>query len=86
MDERVWQLQDAKNKFSRLVKKAQENGPQIVTKHGREAVVILSFEDYQKIVSPQCDLVEFFRKSPLRETNIDFDALRTKDLPREVEI
>ncbi len=86
MEERVWQLQEAKNKFSRLVEKARKNGPQIVTKHGREAVVVLSFEEYQKMVSPQCDLVEFFRKSPLRETGIDFSALRTKDLPREVEI
>ncbi|WPD23189.1 MAG: type II toxin-antitoxin system prevent-host-death family antitoxin [Candidatus Electrothrix scaldis] len=31
-----WQLQDAKNRFSRLVEQAQHNGPQIVTKHGRE--------------------------------------------------
>lgn len=81
MEDRVWQLQEAKN-----IKKEQENGPQIVTKHGREVVVILSFEDYQKIVSPKCDLVEFFRQSPLREADIDFNELRSKDLPREVEI
>ncbi len=52
MKEKVWQLQEAKNKFSRLVKEARKSGPQIVTKHGREAVVVLSFEEYQKMRSP----------------------------------
>ena len=86
MEEKVWQLQEAKNKFSRLVEKAQKNGPQIVTKHGKKAVVVLSFEEYRKMVSPQYDLVEFFRRSPLRGTDIDFSKIRNKDLPREVEI
>jgi len=40
MIENHWQLQDAKNKFSNLVDKAQHNGPQIVTKHGKYAVVV----------------------------------------------
>ena len=86
MEEKVWQLQEAKNKFSSLVEKAQKNGPQIVTKHGRKAVVVLSYGDYQKMISPRGDLIEFFAKSPLRETDIDFSALRSKDMPREVEI
>lgn len=43
----TWQLQDAKSKFSHLVEKALHNGPQFVTKHGNNAVVILSFEEYQ---------------------------------------
>jgi len=42
MIENSWQLQNAKNKFSNLVDKAQHNGPQIVTKHGKDAVVVLS--------------------------------------------
>jgi prevent-host-death family protein len=86
MKEKARQLQEAKNKFSRLVEKAQKNGPQIVTKHGREAVVVLSFEEYQKMVSPQCDLIEFFDKSPLKGVGIDFSTLRSKEMPRKVEI
>ena len=45
----VWQLQEAKNKFSHLVDKAHHEGPQIVTRHGKESVVILAIEDYQKL-------------------------------------
>ena len=36
---RVWQLQEAKNKFSEVVEEAISHGPQIITKHGIEAVI-----------------------------------------------
>jgi len=76
MENSVWQLKEAKNKFSRLVEMAQKEGPQIVTKHGKKAVVVLSFEEYQKMISLKVDLVEFFRNSPLKELDIDFSRLR----------
>lgn len=65
MIESHWQLQDAKNKFSNLVDKAQHNGPQIVTKHGKDAVVILSIDEYYKLIKPKTNLVNFFQSSPL---------------------
>lgn len=80
----LWQLQDAKNKFSSLVDKAKNSGPQIVTKHGEEAVVVLSISEYKKLLKPEMDLVKFFQKSPLFELNIDLD--RKKELPREINL
>ena len=47
----AWQLQEAKAKFSELVQKAIEEGPQTVTRHGKEAVVILSAEEYSEAAS-----------------------------------
>ena len=41
----AWQLQAAKQRFSELVERAQREGPQVVTKHGRDAVVV---SDYQE--------------------------------------
>ena len=41
---RVWSLQDAKAKFSEVVRLAQTEGPQMVTVHGREAVTITKSE------------------------------------------
>ena len=84
MERDIWQLQEAKNKFSSLVKKAQKQGPQIVTKHGRKTVVVLSFDQYEKIVRPKTDIVTFFRNSPLSEINLKLS--RNKDLPRKIEI
>ncbi len=84
MDKNIWQLQDAKNKFSNLVNNAREKGPQIVTKHGEKAVVVLSFEDYKKLSRPKTSLITFFQNSPLAKT--DFKISRNKDFPRDIEI
>ncbi len=86
MNDQIWQLQEAKNKFSQLVEKARKFGPQIVTKHGKEAVVVLSFEDYKKMIRPKNNLIEFLRKSPLSQSGIDFSALRQKDKPRDIRL
>ncbi len=84
MFENHWQLQDAKNKFSNLVEQAQHKCPQIVTKHGKEAVVIISIEEYKKLVKPKTNLVKFFQKSPLAK--YDFGLKRNTDIPRDIEL
>jgi len=84
MKNNIWQLQDAKSKFSQLVENAMHNEPQIVTKHGNNAVVILSFEEYKKIRKPKTDLVTFLRNSPLM--GVELDITRSKELPREIEL
>ena len=79
-----WQLQDAKSKFSQLVESAISTEPQFVTKHGKNAVVILSFEDFKKLTKPETDIVSFFKNSPL--SGIELDISRNKDIPREIEL
>jgi antitoxin Phd len=44
-----WQLQDAKNHFSEVVNEAERSGPQIVTRRGTKAAVVLSYADYRKL-------------------------------------
>jgi len=80
----IWQLQEAKNKFSKLVEKAQHEGPQFVTKHGKEAVVVLSVEEYKKIIKPKSNLFQFIQKSPLSKTLISTE--RDKSLGRDIEL
>ncbi len=79
-----WQLQDAKNRFSEVVKKAVLSGPQVVTKRGVETVVVISVEEYRKLTKPKTTLTEFFNKSPLKNYKIDLD--RIKEYPREVDL
>ncbi len=79
-----WQLQEAKNRFSEVVRKASEEGPQTVTKHGKDSVVVLSAEDYRKLEQPKTSLVEFFRDSPL--SKIEIDLKRDKSPSRQVEL
>lgn len=78
----AWQLQEAKNKFSNLVERAQQEGPQVVTKHGKEAVVVLSVDDYKKITKPKDSLIKFLQKSPLGD--LELDLSRDKNAPRDV--
>jgi len=72
-----WQLQEAKNRFSEVVRKASEEGPQTVTKNGKDSVVVLSADDYRKLEQPKTSLVEFFKKSPLSEVGIDIKRDKT---------
>ena len=79
----IWQLQEAKNRLSAVVDEALQHGPQVITRWGREAVVVLSVKDYRKMTKPDQDLVNFFKSCPLR--GVEIDMTRSKDLPREVE-
>lgn len=67
----VWQLQDAKNRFSALLKAAENEGLQVITVHGREKAVLLSFETYQRLIQRKGSLLDFFQTSPWAETDID---------------
>ncbi len=84
MIENHWQLQDDKNKFSRVVNKAQNNGPQVITKHGKDAVVVLSIDEYTKLIKPEKNLVNFFQSSPLAKQSLVIE--RSKDFPRDIEL
>jgi prevent-host-death family protein len=78
----VWQLQEAKNKFSEVVGKAIQRGPQRITRRGKTAAVVLSVRDYERLKRGKEDLVTFLRRSPLRNLALG----RIKDFPRQVEL
>jgi antitoxin Phd len=65
----IWQLQDAKSKFSQLVEKARTNGPQVVTKRVVEAVVVVSKEKYVELTKQKNSLVELLKNTP--KVNLD---------------
>lgn len=68
---RVWQLQEAKNKLSEVVEEAIQHGPQLITRRGVEAVIVLSYAEYRKLTLSQKKLSDFFRESPLCSEDID---------------
>jgi len=69
----VWQLQDAKNKFSAVVERALSNGPQVITRHGTEVAVLISWAEYRRLTMGQQKLSDFFRQSPLARVEIDLE-------------
>ncbi len=77
-----WQLQEAKAKFSELVQKAIDEGPQTVTRRGQPAVVVLSAEQFELMKKRQIDLKDLLPYL----TADDLDLERNKDFPRDVEL
>ena len=81
-----WALQDAKARFSEVVRKAKSEGPQRITVHGREEVVVVSVEEYRRVKGQPTGaaLVKLFHDSPLRDVKIK--RLRTRGRVRGVKL
>jgi antitoxin Phd len=65
--------QEAKNKFSQVVQEALDGEPQIITRRGVEAVVVLSIAGYQRMLASKGPLSDFFRRSPLVGVELDLE-------------
>ncbi|OGT72233.1 MAG: prevent-host-death protein [Gammaproteobacteria bacterium RIFCSPLOWO2_02_FULL_57_10] len=73
----VWQMQEAKARMSEMVKRAQSEGPQDITRHGKSVAVVLSRETYDRLSRSQQSLTEFMRQSPLYGLeDIHFERIR----------
>ncbi|MBX3140304.1 MAG: type II toxin-antitoxin system Phd/YefM family antitoxin [Trueperaceae bacterium] len=78
----AWQVQEAKQRFSELLRKAQEDGPQIVTRHGEEVAVIVSAETYAKLTG-ELDFKAFLLAVPDLS---DLEIERSREPARRVEL
>jgi prevent-host-death family protein len=73
-----WPLQDAKARFSEVVRAARSGTPQHVTLHGRPAVVVVAAEEWERLTAspaPRPSLVDVMARSPARDVDLS--------LPRE---
>ena len=80
----VWTVATAKARFSEVVARAETDGPQIVTKNGRKAVVMVAAEEWERRTKRKGSLVEFFASSPLRGSGLK--VTRIKELPRKIDL
>jgi antitoxin Phd len=82
-----WQLQTAKARFSEVFRLARSEGPQLITRQGKEGVIMLPVEQFDQLVvrsrQPK-SIVQFFRESPL--VGIELDLERDKDTGRDVDL
>jgi prevent-host-death family protein len=80
----AWQIQSAKARFSEVFRRARTEGPQRITKQGKEGVVMLAEEQYERLVGKSHqpkNIVQFFRQSPL--VGLDLDWERARDPERD---
>lgn len=67
-----WQLQEAKQRFSELIRSVETSGPQFVTKHGEEVAVVIDVAEYRRLRGGEDDFKEFLRSAPdLDDLEID---------------
>ena len=80
-----WQLQDAKARFSELVKRAREQGPQHVSVRGEPAVVVVSAEEFTRLTSPRPSIIDhILRGAPWPDDLVDAINTRSSDPGRDV--
>ena len=81
----TWQMQEAKARFSELVKRAELDGPQDITLHGRSVAVVLSRTAFERLSGQTVSLVDFMQASPLAglddELVFERDASLTREIP-----
>ena len=81
----AWQLQEAKQRFSELVRRAEREGPQVVTRHGEEVVVVVPVEEYRSMSGrdgEKMSFKEFLMSAP--DLSV-LDLERPREMPRDVE-
>jgi prevent-host-death family protein len=78
----LWQVQEAKQRFSELLRAVKQDGPQVVTRHGEEIAVVIDIAEYHRLRGDVMDFKDFLRTGP------DFDGLeltRSAERPREID-
>ncbi len=83
----VWQVQSAKARFSEVFRRARTEGPQRITKQGKEGVVMVAEEQYERLVGrarQPANIVDFFRQSPLM--GLDLDLTRDRSPARDIDL
>lgn len=78
-----WKLEDAKARFSELVRRAQQDGPQQVTVRGRNAVVVISSEQLETLSAAEPSLLEVMQRF---KSLGDLDVTREPDYGRDIEL
>ncbi len=78
----MWQINDAKNRFSELLEEANAKGPQVITRHGRERAVVISIAEYKALTAHKPDLKAYLLGGPKVD---DFVIERDTDEGRTID-
>ncbi|HEX6336370.1 MAG TPA: type II toxin-antitoxin system Phd/YefM family antitoxin [Jiangellaceae bacterium] len=76
-----WQVQEAKQRLSELLKSAHEDGPQVITRHGEEIAVVLDMHEYRRLRGPKITFKDLLTSGPLDVPELE---LQRSDAPSRV--
>lgn len=86
-----WQIQDAKQRFSEMIRAVAHDGPQIITRHGEEVAVVVDIAEYRRLIRPTVDLTGLLLGEPTLPDDAvavlaDVEAERKADFGRPFDI
>jgi len=84
MQHNIWQLQEAKSKFSELIDRTLSNGVQFVTRRGKKAVVVMPIDEYERLTRRPGRISDFLLASPLAGSDLQIE--RDQSRPRDIGI
>ena len=79
----IWQVHNAKARFSELLERAAREGPQVIARRGAERAVVLSIEEYRRLVAARPNLRDYLLGGPKVD---DFQVERSQDRGREIDL
>jgi prevent-host-death family protein len=77
-----WQLQEAKQRFSELIRSVESGGPQFVTRHGEEVAVVVSIAEYRQLREGGRNFKKFLQSAP----DVDLEVSRSPSAARHVDL
>jgi prevent-host-death family protein len=86
-----WQIQDAKQRFSEMIRAVTSEGPQIITRHGEDVVVVVDIAEYHRLTRPTVDLAGILLGGQKLDDGTadvfeEIEAERKTDLGRAVDL
>ncbi|MEU0876671.1 type II toxin-antitoxin system Phd/YefM family antitoxin [Nocardia brasiliensis] len=82
----VWPLADAKARLSELIDTVEREGPQVISKHGREVAVVVPIDEWERRNARKGSLAEFFADSPLRDSGLVVERDKSDSRHRDVNL
>jgi prevent-host-death family protein len=84
-----WQIQDAKQRFSEMIRAVTSEGPQVITRHGEDVAVVVDIAEYHRLTRPSVDLTGILLGGPKLDDAADVfaevEAGRKADFGRAVD-
>lgn len=80
----AWPVADAKARLSELIDRVEREGPQVITKHGREVAVVVPIDEWRKRNARRGSFAEFLAESPLRESDLVVEREKRDSAHRDV--
>jgi prevent-host-death family protein len=86
-----WQIQEAKQRFSEMIRAVTTEGPQVITRHGEDVAVVVEIGEYRRLTRPAADLASILLGGPKLDDNAadvfaDIEAERKADFGRVVDL